>query len=739
MRRFSSARSTLTAAVVATGLLAGPAGTAVAQDAGRHAGQEAAGTPAGFTSAQSAAQAAHEDALLRAIKPDSLRRWARGLAARTHVAGTPGQRATRDSVIGWMRAAGIEASYDSLVLYLPHPLTVELSQTAPVARRFELIEPPLPGTDYEHVPQFNAYGGDGVAEAQIVYANYGLPDDYAVLDSLGVEVAGRIVLARYGRSFRGIKAREAEARGAAGLLMFSDPSADGFARGAVLPEGPQRPPRGVQRGSVLNADGDPSTPGRPSVPGAARVPEAEMEGVARIPVLPIGYGTAEELLRSLDGPEPPKGWRGALDVAYRPGPGPTAVRMEVRFERGADAYHAAHNTIAVIPGEVWPEEWVIAGAHRDSWGPGAVDNVSGTASVVAAARAFAAAARRGFRPARTLIFATWDAEEWGILGSTEWVEANAEALRAAAVAYVNQDSPVSGDRFGASAAPEIRDLVRETTRAVTDPETGRSVFDAWLEDQRERRDRPVERPVPGTMGGGSDHLPFYIHLGVPATGYGFGGQGGVYHSMYDTSEWMERFGDPGYRYHAATAQLTAVLLARLANATALPYEHETLAMAFRTELAGLAGEIERSALSADTTVAPTLESVRSALGRYEQAAHRFAVAVDGWLARGGTSPSEAAAVNAVQRDALRALTKAGSDAGWSRNLYVRDDPDNGYSPLVLPGPRLALRNEDAAGLTRELTVLATHFEAAAEALGRGRTRIAGRDADVAPGTARTRP
>lgn len=725
MKDGPTAGSAVSVIVLALALVAATARTADGQDVGDAQAGGATDRPAGFAAETAPEQAAFEGTLIDAIRPDSLRRWARGLAARTHVAGTAGQLATRDSVVGWMRAAGVEASYDSLVLYLPHPTTVRLSQTAPVAREFELIEPPLFGTDYEHVPQFNAYGGDGVAASEVVYVNYGLPADYAVLDSLGVDVKGRVALARYGRSFRGIKAREAEARGAAGLLLYSDPAADGFTRGPVLPDGPQRPPRGVQRGSVLNADGDPSTPGRPSTPGAERVAESDMEGVTRIPVLPIGYGAAEDLLRGLDGPPSPEEWHGALDVGYRPGPGPAAVRMEVRFERGADAYHAAHNTIAVIPGAVWPEEWVIAGAHRDSWGPGAVDNVSGTASVVAAARAFAAAARRGYRPARTLVFATWDAEEWGILGSTEWVEANAQALRNAAVAYVNQDSPVSGDRFGASAAPEIRDLVREATRVITDPETGRSVFDIWLEAQRERLERPVERPLPGTMGGGSDHLPFYIHLGIPATGFGFGGQGGVYHSMYDTSEWMERYGDPGYRYHAATAQLTAVLLARLANAAVLPYEHEALAMAFRTELAGFAGELERAGVSIDSALASGLESVRTSLVRYEDAARRFSRAVEGWLARGVPDDSIAAAVNGAQRGALLALTRAGPGAGWSRNLYVRDDPDNGYSPLVLPGLRLALRNRDASALGRELTLLSHHFEQAAEALVEGRRRIAG--------------
>ncbi|MGI9038686.1 MAG: M28 family peptidase, partial [Gemmatimonadota bacterium] len=393
---------------------------------------------AGETGAKGASVDALERLLISVIQPDSVARWARGLAARSHVAGTPGQRATRDSILAWMSAAGLTVAYDSLEIYLPQPLETELRQTAPTTHRFDLTEPALGSRDYEHVPAFNAYGAGGVAEGILVYANFGLPEDYEQLAALGIDVTGRIVLARYGRSFRGIKAREAEIRGAAGLLLFSDPSADGFTLGTVLPEGPYRPERGLQRGSVLNSNGDPSTPGRPSLPGAARVPEAEMEGIARIPVLPIGYGAAARLLAPLGGPPAPDGWAGGLDVSYRPGPGPTTVRMTVRMETGEAAYHPAFNTIAALPGAVWPDEWIIIGAHRDAWGPGAVDNVSGTASVVEVARAFARAARDGLRPRRTIVFATWDAEEWGILGSTEWVEANEERLTRSAVAYINQ-------------------------------------------------------------------------------------------------------------------------------------------------------------------------------------------------------------------------------------------------------------------------------------------------------------
>lgn len=706
MRASSSCAAVLLAVAFA------PAVGAAAVDA-----QDASGARSGGREAIASGAASESDALeellISTIQPDSAARWARGLAARSHVAGTRGQRDTRDSVVAWMSAAGLTVAYDSLEIYLPQPLEIELRQTAPTPHLFELEEPVLGSRQYDHVPAFNAYGAGGVAEGVVVYANFGLPDDYDRLAALGIEVTGRIVLARYGRSFRGIKAREAEKRGAAGLLLFSDPSADGFTRGAVLPEGPYRPERGVQRGSVLNSPGDPSTPGRPSLPGAPRVPEAEMEGVARIPVIPIGYGAAARLLRSLDGPAAPEGWVGGLDVSYRPGPGPTAVRMTVRVETGEAAYHPAFNTIAALPGSVWPDEWIIIGAHRDAWGPGAVDNVSGTASVVEVARAFGRAAREGFRPRRTLVFATWDAEEWGILGSTEWVEANRERLTRSAVAYINQDSPVSGDRFGGSSAPEIRAVVREATRAVSDPATGRPVYDVWLAEQRAEGDgTPINRPTLGTMGGGSDHLPFYVHLGIPAAGYGFGGASGVYHSMYDTSDWMERFGDPGYRYHAATARLTAVIVARLANADVIPFSHTALISAYRTELAGFTTELGRVGSAAPVDSA--LARVRGGLDRYDRAARRFGEA----LSRSGVDdPVALGRINDAQRASLQALLRPDSAReNWSRNLYVRDDPDNGYSPVLLPGVRLALRDGDLAGVVRELDLLAVSFVAAAEHL-----------------------
>jgi N-acetylated-alpha-linked acidic dipeptidase len=729
---FQRVAAGLTGAVAASLMI--PAPMAIAQD-----------TTAitGFSADAAVVQAEFERVLLTRIHPDSTGRWARTLGARPHVAGTPGQVATRDSVIAWHTAAGIDAGYDSLVVYMPHPVDVSLERTWPDAAPLELAEPPLEedsATSREVVPVFNAYSGSGVAEGEIVFAGYGLPADYRTLDSVGVSIHGKIVLARYGRSFRGIKAREAEVRGAVGLLLYSDPANDGFVRGEVYPEGPMRPPRGVQRGSVLNATGDPSTPNGPSLPGAPRVPEDQMVGVARIPVVPVGYGVAEALLRPLEGLPVPESWQGGLDLTYRFGPGPTRVRLEVRTESGEAAYHPAYNTIAVIEGSEWPDDWVVIGAHRDAWSPGAIDNASGTASVVEVARAFGAAAALGMRPQRTVVFATWDAEEWGIVGSIEWVEAHADRLRASVVAYVNLDAPVSGSAFGAAASPELKALARAAARRVAEPARGGTVYDAWLTRVVENLDDEVSpEPLPvGDLGGGSDHKGFYQHLGIPAIGFGFRGAGGVYHSMYDTPRWMQEFGDPGYLYHAATARVAAVVVSRLANAEILPFDYAELAEVVAERAGHLESEV-RTTLEASTatehavgdatleamadsplarSVRAAMADLRSSIGAMEEAGHAYSRALDLSLREGSLAFETNRRVNEHLKAVSRSLTNEAGLPGdaWSRQLLFASDPDNGYAALPMPAVRLALRAGDLGATAQRIDELAKHLTQAANHL-----------------------
>jgi N-acetylated-alpha-linked acidic dipeptidase len=698
----------------------------------------------GFSPPAAAAHGELERVLLEAIHPDSIGRWSRTLASRPHVAGTPEQIATRDSVLAWHRAAGLEAWYDSMLHYMPHPVRVSVERTHPAPQAFDLSEPPLeedPVTQGQTVPVFNAFSGSGVAEAEVVYAGYGLPADYSTLDSAGIAVAGKVVIARYGRSFRGIKSREAEARGAVALLLYSDPASDGFVRGEVYPAGPMRPERGVQRGSLLNTTGDPSTPDGPSIPGTRRVSEQDMVGVTRIPVVPIGYGVAAELIRYLGGPTVPESWQGGLELTYRFGPGPVRAAVDVSMERGEAAYHPAFNTIAVLEGAVWPDEWVIIGGHRDAWSPGAIDNVSGTSSVVEVARAFASAAALGHRPRRTVLFATWDAEEWGVVGSIEWVEAREEQLRGSVVAYVNQDAPVSGSSFRAASSPELKNLARDVSRRVDDPLRDGSVFDAWMDRVTENlpeEEWPTVPPV-GDLGGGSDHKGFYQHLGIPAIGFGFGGSGGVYHSMYDTPRWMETFGDPGHLYHAATARIAAAVVARLADAEVLPFDHAALARIVGKRATLLAAEVDAAIHAVTATEHASVEveegygagartamaSLRRAADRLEERGRQFAAARDAALEAGPLDAHLAQQVNHELRSASLAFTSEAGLPGdrWSRQLLFAADPDNGYATLPLPAAHLALRSGDVVRTEARIRELSERLEACGQRLEAARSLL----------------
>ncbi|UCG75829.1 MAG: M28 family peptidase [Gemmatimonadota bacterium] len=684
--------------------------------------------PGGFGPAAAQAQTRFEATLLEGIDADSIRRWARALGARPHVAGTPEQAVTRDSVLAWMSRAGLEVRADSFVAYLPQPIHVSLERTHPDPRPIPLDEPEIPEAGppaRDPFRAFNAYTGSGLAEGEVVFANYGLPRDYAVLDSLAVEVTGRIVLARYGRSFRGIKAREAEARGAVGLILYSDPADDGYRAGDVYPGGPMRPGFGVQRGSILNASGDPSTPGWPSLPDARRIAEAEMEGIARIPVVPISHQGASELLEGLGGPGAPEDWQGALPFHYHIGPGPVRARVRTVTERGREALHPIFNTVGILHGSELPDEWVILGAHRDAWGPGARDNVSGTATVLAAARAFALAAHHGLRPRRTILFATWDAEEWGLVGSTEWVEANAEEVSAFTVAYLNQDAPAGGRAFYASATPELKTAVRQAAAAVESPEGGGSVLDRWA--QRSSGGLGSGWPAVGDLGGGSDHVPFVQTLGLPGAGFGFGGRGGVYHSAYDAADWMERFGDPGYRHHAAAASILSVLAARLANAELLPYDFPEVAADLERRLGEVSADLGRWSETAEReALGEAVESLRGEIFRFGEEAGLYDAAAAAAL-RAGAPAARLAEVNRLVRQAATAFTTDRALPGLPglRRLLYATDPDNGYATLALPGLHLALRQENADELRRRIEELQACVNAAGRYLAEARRTLEG--------------
>jgi N-acetylated-alpha-linked acidic dipeptidase len=669
------------------------------------------GAMTGFSSAAAARERAVEAAAIAAPSPERAGAHSRTLSARTHVAGTPQQAVTRDYVIDQMRAMGLETEVRAYTVWLPHATSVRVWRVSPDEKELPTAEPAVPGDSTSALPQYPPVNGSSAAgdvRGEVVYVNYGLVSDYARLDSLGISVKGRIAVARYGKSFRGIKAREAERHGALGLIIYSDPADDGYVQGDVYPEGPMRPEFGVQRGSVQNGDGDPSTPGYASVHGARRIAQDRME-VPHIPVVPLSYGNAAELLRGVRGRDVPAGWQGGLPFRYHVGAGPVQARIQVRTDSATGAYKEIWDTFGTLRGAELPDQVVVIGAHRDAWGPGAADNVSGVASVLEAARAVAEAARAGNRPRRTIVFATWDAEEWGLVGSTEYVEQDSARLRNGAVAYFNQDVTANGSKFSGGGSPSLRALLRDVARAVPNPEGEGSIYSAWRRTAAVSADSA--EPSMGDPGGGSDFAGFYNHLGIPHADWGFGGSGGVYHSQYDDQGWMTRFGDPGYRRQTASARVGAAMVLRMANAELLPYDYVEFARTLKTYLPGM--DSTMTARRWDAGSAP----LRGALDRMERAAGDWARARDAALA-GGLARARRDRANRALLGVERALTRpTGLESRpWFRNLIYAADIDNGYSTMVFPGVGEAVRAGDRRQAALELGDLAARITAAANAL-----------------------
>lgn len=672
----------------------------------------------GYSPQSAARERAAEAAAIGVPSAQRSEQHSRVLSAETHVAGTPAQRRTADYVIQQMRQMGLETEVRTYRVWLPHATAVRAWRVSPDPVELNLPEPAIPGdpsTALEQYPTVNGYSAAGEAQAEVVYVNYGLIEDYQRLDSMGISVRGRIAIARYGRSFRGIKAREAERNGAVGLIIYSDPRDDGWFVEDVYPEGPMRPEGAVQRGSVMNVNGDPSTPGWPSTASARHIPAGEMV-IPRIPVVPMSYGDAAELLRGIRGADVPNDWQGGLPFRYHIGPGPVVARIQVQTDAQTGGWKEIHNTFGILRGTEFPDEIVMIGAHRDAWGPGAADNVSGTASVLEAARALAEQARAGNRPRRTVVFATWDAEEWGLIGSTEYVEDDSIRLTRGGVAYLNQDVSANGPFFGGGGSPSLRSVLRDVARAVPDPGGEGSIYQEW---RRRQAVADSVEPSMGDPGGGSDFAGFYNHLGVPHLDWGFGGPYGVYHSQYDDFAWMSRFGDPGFVRHAASAALGAGLLLRLANADVLPYDYVEFARTMRRYVPQMEAQAMRRRWEVE--MGPLAE----AIGRMEGSATAFAQARDARLAAGAPAAGVLARTNAALMRVERALTRPEGlrTRPWFRGLIYAADENNGYSNVVFPSIVEAIRAGDQPLTEREVADLASRFIAAAAALDEARQAL----------------
>ena len=669
-------------------------------------------TSPGYSAQSAAAERATEADAISRPSPTSASAHSKFLSFQPHMAGTPAQARTRDYVVSQMKSWGLETEVRSYSVWMPHPLSTRVWRIAPNPIELNLQEGPIPedttSVAFPQVTPFNGYGAAGDVRGDVVYVNYGLIEDYAQLDSMGVSVKGKIAIARYGRSYRGIKAREAEKHGAVGLLIYSDPADDGYVRGDVYPVGPMRPSQGIQRGSVMNPNGDPSTPGYPSTVNAKRIPLAQME-VPHIPVLPISYGNAAELLRELTGKSIPQPWQGGLPFRYHVGPGPVQARMAVTTDATTNPYKEIWDTFGIVRGSEFPDEIVMIGGHRDAWGPGAADNVSGTVSVLEAARAIAEQVKAGKRPKRTIVFATWDAEEWGLLGSTEYVEDDSLRLSRSAVAYLNQDDVAQGPNFSGGGSPSLRALLRDVTKQVPDPSHQGSVYDVW----RKRANLAADslEPQMGDPGGGSDFAGFYNHLGIPIADWGFGGPQGVYHSAYDSYHWMSKFGDPNFEVHATAARIGAATLLRIANADILPYDYVEFARTMRR----FGAQVDQAI--SDKHLKLSAAGLTTAIARMEDAASMFSAARDRALTA-QLPTGTAKRVNATLLEVERQLTRPQGlvTRPWFRNLIYAADENNGYSTMVLPSVNEAIRLGDQGAVGQELTDLAQRFDAATRAL-----------------------
>lgn len=674
----------------------------------------------GFTRANGDRQRQLERAAVAVPAPERAATHSRALSSEPHVAGTPAQARTRDYVIEQMKRLGLETEVRAYDIWMPHPTSVRAWRVDGAAQELDLREGPIAGDTtlgtLGEVPPINGYAGSGDVTGEVVFVNYGLIEDYAQLEAMGVSVRGKIAVARYGRSFRGIKAREAEKNGALALVIYSDPQDDGYARGDVYPEGPMRPPQGIQRGGVANGNGDPTTPGWASVAGARRIAPAEAN-VPHIPVVPIGYGNAALLLKDLRGTPIPAAWQGGLPFRYHVGPGPVRARIAITTDTATRPLKTIWNTYGIIRGRELPDEMVIIGGHRDSWGPGAADNVSGTVSILEAARAVQEQVQRGQHPRRTIVFATWDAEEWGLIGSTEYVEDDSLRLMRGAVAYLNQDVSAQGSAFGGGGSPSMRSMLRDVARQIDDPRGG-SVYARWRTAANLASDT-LEPPM-GDPGGGSDFAGFYNHLGIPHADWGFGGGGGVYHSMFDSFAWMSRFGDPGFTYHAMAARVGAAMLLRLANADVLPYDYVEYARTMRRYLPALNRAI--AAAGGGVEVA----SLTAAVAQMETSARAFANARDAALA-GTPAPAALRSANGALLGVERALTRPEGlrSRPWFRNLIYAADEDNGYATIVFPSVNEALRRRDQALARTEVADLAARFGAASRKLDEARAALEG--------------
>lgn len=688
----------------------------------------------GFLSANATTEQSLEKQILAIPDPSHAEANLRHLTAEPHLAGTEASHRVAEWLLEQYRSFGFDAQIVEFSVYLPMPREVRLEMIAPQKKSLATQEKPVPEdpqtSDRRAAIGYNAYSASGDVTAPVVYVNYGLPADYRQLDALGISVEGKIVLARYGNAYRGIKAEVAQEHHAAALIIYSDPADDGYQAGDPFPLGPWRPMSGIQRGSVGYMQfypGDPLTPGIASTPDlnpSKRLAPADAASLPRIPVMPVNAQDASVLLSHLSGPHVPRSWQGGLPFTYHIGPGASQAHMKISMDY---AQRPIYDVIATLHGQD-DNQWVVLGNHHDAWVFGAVDPSSGTTSMLEAARALGQLVRSGWKPHRTIVMAHWDGEEPGLLGSTEWVEGHMGDLQSKAVAYINTDVGVAGPNFTASSTPSLDEFIRSVTRAVADPQSGLSVYDAWRERIAKDREAAAQRsygnarpenlsadasdtPISG-LGAGSDFVAFYQHAGIPSMDLGFSGDYGVYHSIYDDFYWMQHFGDPTFNYHATMGRILGVIALRLSDADLLPFDYP----AYAHEISAAAARMQTRAAN-EMQDAVALQPAVDACARLTSAASAVSAALASFDAHppaAGVQLRVNRTLVEVEQDFLDPNGRLGRP--WYRHTIYAPGIYAGYATQIIPGVSEAIDRKDSAGLAKESASLTAAIDRAAARL-----------------------
>jgi N-acetylated-alpha-linked acidic dipeptidase len=657
--------------------------------------QQAAGIR-GFSAASVAAERDREKQFQASPKPDNLRDYMRDISSEPHNAGSAGSRRVAEYILARFKSWGLNATIEEQEALMPFPTERIVELVGPEKYTAKLKEPVVDADkdsgDANQLPTFNAYSADGDVTADLVYVNYGTPEDYEQLAKIGVDVKGKIVIARYGRSWRGIKPKVAWEHGAVGCIIYSDPRDDGYFGGDVYPDGAFRPEQGVQRGSVMDMPihpGDPLTPGWGSEKGGRKLARSEADTILKIPVLPISYGDALPLLKNLKGEVVPEAWRGALPITYHVGPGPARVHMKLAFDW---QLRPLYNVIVRIDGSEFPDQWIIQGNHHDAWVNGASDPTSGNVALMETARGFSELLKSGWKPKRTIILASWDGEEWGLLGSTEWAEKHQDELATKGVVYINSDSTGKG-WIGMSGSHSLQAFINEVARDVPDPRgSGKSALEAKRDRQIEQAKTDKEKselratadlPIEA-LGSGSDYTAFIDHLNIASLDLGWGGEGGggVYHSIYDSFYWFTHFSDGDFTYSAALSKTIGTALMRLADAEVLPFEFKGTA----TTLSEYVDEIEKMpSQGGKVDVAP----LRRAVAKLTASADAYEKAIAKMPKTAGAPAAELAALNTVLYQTERAFRyeKGLPKREWFKHLAYAPGFYTGYGVKTLPGIR----------------------------------------------------